>query len=462
MNRYLINLLIICIPAVLVPERSAAQDASDTLCWKFQTAAWEGDSSTLLMLLSDSTLDIDCFFDGETNALGYAVQQGHYPVAELLLQYGANPNGHPEISHTPLSLAAGTGNLEIAELLILYGASPDLADRFSLTPLLRAVYYNDFLMADMLLHYGAFPDTPLRDGTPPLLTATLLHHYDLIALLLSKGADPGKPDFNGFTPLMAAAAANDTLAGSMLLEAGANPADTTPAGWNALAYAMSQGSTEMAAILTPPRQNPLPGELRKLILHNQGKFRPGAIKSLGLNTGLKPLAGWMTMGWSLRFTGKDLMYSYNAGIMELRYNTLVSTGFSNRRRTAMVTVPGTGDTLLYQMQGRRNMVFLELDKHFRIAGTPKRWFSLSAGITPFYAWGRFRGSEKRPWQGFGTGVFAGIRFETSILSLYSRYGYLPLHDAPVPDWSFETGLTLSFRGNRYQLKNKPIPYEFSL
>ena len=460
--KIILLVVIISISLIVKPLQLLAQDASDTLCWKLQMAAWEGDSTTIRALFSDSTLNIDCFSDGETNALGYSVQQGNYHIAEMLLQYGANPNGHPEITYTPLSLAADLGNVETAELLILYGASPDLSDRVSLTPLLRAVYRNDYLMADMLLHYGAFPDTPLRDGTPPLLTATLLQHYDLISLLLSKGADPGKPDYNGFTPLMAAASANDTIAGRMLLLAGANPSDTTPHGWSALAYAISQGSTLMVAMLSPSHQKPMPEELRKLILYHLDINKLRSLKSLGLNPGYKPHAGWLTLNWGIRFTGKDLMHSYSVGIMELRYNTLISAGFAHRRRTTMVNYPGVEDTLQYQMQGRRNMVFLEIDKHFRIAGTSKRWLSLSGGITPFYAWGRFRGSEKKPWHGFSTGVFTGIIFETRALSFYSRYGYLPLHDAPVPAWRFETGFTLSFRGNHYQLKNKPIPYEFSI
>ncbi len=444
------------------PIQVFAQDSNDTLCWQLHTAAYGNDTASFRMLLNDSTLDLECFFYGETNALGYAVQEGHYEFAEMLLQYGANPNGNPEIMFTPLCLAAEMGNLEIAELLILYGASPDLGDRLSLTPLLRAVHRNDYLMADMLLHYGAFPDTPMREGSTPLLIAALQQRYEIADLLLFKGANPSKADYRGFTPLMAAAASNDTLLGKILLNAGANPGDTTLAGWTPLAFAISNGSREMIWMLAPFQPKPYPLTFRKLVLHNLDRVNPSALRTIGLKPGYKPMPGWMVTSWGMSLTGNDIMYNYSLGIKELRYNTLVSAGFSHRGGTTAVHYQTDGnDTLLYQMSGRRRTVYTEIDKHIRIYGDHKRWLSLSAGIKPCFAWGSFDGSDKRPWRGFTSGAFGGIWLESRIFALYLRYMYLPLQDAPVSSGRFEYGINISFRGNRYQLKNKSMPYEFS-
>ena len=53
--------------------------------------------------------------------LHVAVKNLHYKCAELLLEGGADPNGHANTRTTPLGLAAMQGNLDLVQVGFLTG-----------------------------------------------------------------------------------------------------------------------------------------------------------------------------------------------------------------------------------------------------------------------------------------------------------------------------------------------------
>lgn len=165
--------------------------------------------------------------------LSVVSMDGDIDVAELLLDYGAHPDGplQPHYSdiiriwgqdnplnqqfRTPLFLAAEAGDIQIVQLLLEHGANPDISaldlidpidlemgelkigdlpkrQQYSdevvcLYPLQAAACLEDVSVAKLLLHYGSTINP--RFGTSPLACAAYHNRVDAVRLLVQSGAD---------------------------------------------------------------------------------------------------------------------------------------------------------------------------------------------------------------------------------------------------------------------------------
>ncbi|MBN1550377.1 ankyrin repeat domain-containing protein [bacterium] len=112
-----------------------------------------------------------------------------YPVAELLINHGANPNAqNTYLGETPLQSAILSNNRNIVEYLVSRGADVNLTD-FS--------------------------------GSSPLHYAAANHHADIIKVLLQNGAKINTTNSNGMSPLHLASAGDCIACVHMLLDYGA-------------------------------------------------------------------------------------------------------------------------------------------------------------------------------------------------------------------------------------------------
>jgi ankyrin repeat protein len=157
-------------------------------------------------VLIEGGASLDLTDPDRTSALVIAIINGHYDVAALLLQRGADPDIRDESGmaavyalvdmHTqPLMINRPTRrpsgrveNLELLERLLAHGADPNLPLR---TPIL-ARYHN-------------IGDGQLGAGATPLMRAAKSHDVPAMRLLLDRGADPRRQTTNGTTALMFAA-----------------------------------------------------------------------------------------------------------------------------------------------------------------------------------------------------------------------------------------------------------------
>lgn len=447
---------------VLLPAVLKGQADDDTLCAYLRMAAFDGDSATVSFFLNTSEVDIDCFEPGETNALGYAVQEGHYSIAELLLMSGASPNGARDIEITPLNLAVIYDRFDIAEMLILYGASVDQRDAAGLTPLINAVSSGNLLMMDMLLHYGADPNITLMDNSSPLHVAALYGDLQAALLLLQDSADVNGADDRGITPLMVAASQDDTLFGRILLEAGAQPALLSRQGWNALAYAIHQQSYGMIQLLTPLESKPLSRDLQALILMKRDRISIKSLKAMGLFIGPKPRFISYHASFGISIGDDALMNYYTFGAHDFRYNTVVSLGFQRRNNPALVYYYPTGnDSLVYHMQGKRAKIQLGIEKRFNLFQIDNEKVVFTLALNPGYSWGSYAGSETKPWQGFLVEYATGLLVDKYWFSYGLKYQYHNFHDQPVSPHRLAAFFSLQFRNTKYKLKPKTLPYELS-
>jgi ankyrin len=175
------------------------------------------------------------FASGWFTPLMFAAREGDVESARLLVAAGAEVNAPASDGKDALGLAIFNGNYQLAEFLIDNHASVNKADTQGFTPLFWAVDRRNMetapnfpwmVTADplplikKLLEAGADPNalvnnTPrarMRAGSPRIVFATALMRaafsgdLELVKLLLAKGADPAVVSKDNETVLEAAAA----------------------------------------------------------------------------------------------------------------------------------------------------------------------------------------------------------------------------------------------------------------
>lgn len=112
-----------------------------------------------------------------------AAYQASPQLVKLLLDRGANPQGLPNESISPLSSAASAGNITVVALLQKYGAD-------NVPPLCLAAAAGDIDQVRELLAAGVDANQQTARGETPLMYALRRGHPDVARLLLQSGANP--------------------------------------------------------------------------------------------------------------------------------------------------------------------------------------------------------------------------------------------------------------------------------
>jgi TonB family protein len=124
-----VPLLLVCVAA------AGAQDVPQSL----RDWVKAGDVQHVRDLMADAAPDLDAADGAGWTALMYAVERGHYEIAEMLLKAGASLDRQNQSGETALHLAARHGRTASARLLLQAGADFGLQDAEGRTPLYRAI-----------------------------------------------------------------------------------------------------------------------------------------------------------------------------------------------------------------------------------------------------------------------------------------------------------------------------------
>jgi ankyrin repeat protein len=140
-----------------------------------------------------------------TTAMVLAIINGHYELAAMLLEKGANPN---------VADSAGMGALYAAvdmhTLQFMHGRprskAPDQLSSLDMVKLLLAKNpdLEQKLKTPLLRRHNSTSTQSLGDGTTPLMRAAYTGDVEVMRLLLAKGADKNVRQKNGTTLLMLA------------------------------------------------------------------------------------------------------------------------------------------------------------------------------------------------------------------------------------------------------------------
>ena len=156
--------------------------------------------------LLDGGADIDQAGADNTSALLVAVVNGHYDLASLLIERGANPNIADANGRTPLYAAIDLRNVQWSQ-----APAPELpqAEHLALiTKLLDAGADHSIKMVGQVGHRGSFDMrwTDLKGGTA-FSRAAWNGDIEVMRLLLARGADPKVVTEKGETALLLLAGA---------------------------------------------------------------------------------------------------------------------------------------------------------------------------------------------------------------------------------------------------------------
>jgi ankyrin repeat protein len=134
----------------------------------------------------------------------------YFPMLDILLQKGANPNVKDEEDNTLLILADIEEDRDLIFLLLEYGANPNIPGFEGSSAFHYMVQSKDYEMMEFMLQKGADPNAPELDGNNTPLH--LARNAKIVDLLLEYGAaDINIRDQCGDTPLVYRLRAMSTL-----------------------------------------------------------------------------------------------------------------------------------------------------------------------------------------------------------------------------------------------------------
>jgi ankyrin repeat protein len=211
---------------------------------------------------------------GGTSALTLAITNGHFELASLLIDWGADVDAdaqgwsplhqlawtrRPPIQHgLPPAVQTGEiGSLALATKLLEYGANPNsrmtrepadgarnVLNRIGSTPFLQAAKLGDHEYMRLLLKHGADASIKTEEGATPMMAAAGVGIWQLgesagsnedvfeaVKICFEQGNDVNTVDVNGYTALHGAAhrGSNDIV--KFLVERGAKLDVTNKLGW---------------------------------------------------------------------------------------------------------------------------------------------------------------------------------------------------------------------------------------
>jgi ankyrin repeat protein len=140
--------------AFLVLFSPVAQAADEY--YSIPAAAAKNDIDGVARLLVDGKSPNDVDSDGRTGLI-YAAMFGNAPMAQYLIQHGADARTRDGLGYTALHWAAQQGSIGVIGVLINAGLPVDVTTKEGITPLMMAADHNQLAVIHKLLDNGADP-----------------------------------------------------------------------------------------------------------------------------------------------------------------------------------------------------------------------------------------------------------------------------------------------------------------
>ncbi|MCB9924928.1 MAG: ankyrin repeat domain-containing protein [Planctomycetaceae bacterium] len=164
--------------------------------------------------------ETDCETDYSESPLSVASLMGRFDAVKVLLDAGADPS---PLCWTELMKAVALGGSSDVQRLLEGGGNLDDRDRWERTPWLLSAFVEDVTKAQLLLAAGAAIEDQDRMGDTVLMHCSTRGKIERLACLIESGAKIDAINGFGKTALMCAAEAGKAECVRLLLKAGANP-----------------------------------------------------------------------------------------------------------------------------------------------------------------------------------------------------------------------------------------------
>jgi ankyrin repeat protein len=183
--------------------------------------------------------------------LGAALNGGHFKIAQLLYEYGAEVDVQSFETRTPLFGASCSGDLEIVQWLLSRSANFTVrVETHGWTSLHAAACYGYVEISRLLLQYKADTYASDNEGRTPLHLAAQYERVNVARLLLEHGVDVNARDNSRKTPLHSASKRGQLEVARLLVEHGANIDVEDNEGMTAFQVASEEGYDDIAKFLS--------------------------------------------------------------------------------------------------------------------------------------------------------------------------------------------------------------------
>jgi ankyrin repeat protein len=152
-------------------------------------AAAKGHTTCVVLLLQKMKPKIDVTDHHGMTPLHHAAIQGHFDVAEKLLEATANVDARDRTQMTPMHYAAKKGHVLLLKLLIEKKGDVNALNVKKMSPLHFAAKYGHIEVASLLIEHGAKVDTEDAKGWQSIDYACKFRHIALAEFLAKSGAD---------------------------------------------------------------------------------------------------------------------------------------------------------------------------------------------------------------------------------------------------------------------------------
>jgi len=154
--------------------------------------------------------------------LGAALGMGHFEMAQLLYQRGADMLVRGFEQRTLLHVMSMKGQIKIAQWLLGHDADPNVREVDGWTCLHLAAVYGELEVVQMLLQHNADINARDKDGRLPLHRASEKGYPEVTRFLLEHGVHVNACDKDGSTPLHLASKNGKLEVARLLIEHGAD------------------------------------------------------------------------------------------------------------------------------------------------------------------------------------------------------------------------------------------------
>ncbi|XP_075222893.1 zinc-RING finger and ankyrin repeat domain-containing protein rolling pebbles isoform X4 [Lycorma delicatula] len=217
-------------------------DGHDTLTGETAlTVAASNGCHTIVTALINRGANIATVNHKDLSPLLLGVREGHWAVAERLLQHHAPLDQTDPQGRTPLMMAAAEGHVGLIELLLDKGSDMSKQDSEGLTALGWACIRGRAQAAQVLLDRGAEINQADKTGRIPLDLAAVQGNPTLVQMLMERGAMLEHVDVTGLRPLDRAIACRNVPVVQCFLRRGAKLGPTT--------WTMAAGKTDIILVL---------------------------------------------------------------------------------------------------------------------------------------------------------------------------------------------------------------------
>lgn len=236
---------------------------------------------------------------GETR-LHVAAWTADTAIASALVARGLTVDARDNYGVTPLT-NTGYGNLPMAQWLIDHGADVNARTDTTAAPLLRAVWGGNADIVRLMVGCGAEVNYHGRNEGPPLEAAVTRGEREMAGILLEGGADVDFTDRNyGRTMLHFAAINGDSAMAQLLLNHHAECEPRDESGRTPLYYAVRYANSTVASLL----------KANGATLPDETECQPPDLLSRKMNEGEAVVWYLKHSGWAVKTANHFLIFDY--------------------------------------------------------------------------------------------------------------------------------------------------------